>query len=79
MAIRENQHMVNAGYVAATRLAGILGVSLQTVHSMHQLHGVEAIKQGRVTYLKLASVEAYYKDNPVMLNALAPLKRRRAS
>ena len=75
MSIRVNPIMTDAGYAPAKRVAAVLHKSLQTVHRMVTLGDIEGAREGRVLYVLISSLDAFYSDNAPMRAAVATLLR----
>jgi hypothetical protein len=70
---RANPIITSHGYVPTTVLARALGKTVATMHRMIQDGRFEGIRDGRQLYVKLSSVQHYYKDNPPMLEIVEEL------
>jgi hypothetical protein len=79
MPTRDNQIMLEAGYVTATQIARALRKSLPTVHKLVRDARMMFVLEGAVMYVHLAHIERHYAGNPPMLAAVKTLRTRRRS
>jgi len=78
MSIKVNPIMIAAGYAPAKRVAEVLHKSLQTVHRMVSTGEIAGTKEGRVLYVLVESLDAFYAANAPMRAAVATLLAPRA-
>lgn len=74
-----NRAMLARGYAPAAWVANELGKALTTVHRMVDDGRFEGCNDGRALYILVASVEAHYAGNPVMVGCARALGQRVAT